>query len=144
MKKLVVFMSLLVTIMSLTTSFALAAGPQKNLVDLGDGYWMEETINSYHLERGGSRVSGNKSAKVMHGSKLVGTATLTATFDISGASAKVIDHYIWGFGENGGVYVQGSSRSSGNTAYGTAYFSFNDADKVAHLSISCSSNGTLS
>ena len=51
MKKLVVFMSLLVTIMSLTTSFALAAGPQKNLVDLGDGYWMEETINSFGTRR---------------------------------------------------------------------------------------------
>lgn len=144
MKKLVVFMSLLVAIMSLTTPFALAAGPQKKLVDLGDGYWMEETISSNHLERDGSRVPGSKSARVYNGSKLVGTATLTATFDISGASAKVIDHYIWGFGENGGVYVQGNSSSSGNTAYGTAYFSFNGADKVAQLSISCSPNGTLS
>ena len=77
-------------------------------------------------------------------SSLVGTATLTAIFDISGSDARAIRATVEGTGYKGGTYVRGVGSCSGNTAFGTAYFKFDGIDKRLSLSIACSSDGTLS
>ena len=144
MKKILVVISMLAVIISLMTPFALAAESKKTVIDLSECFYMVETINIYPMARAGYFVYGDTSGNVYFGSKLIGTVVLKATFDISGSSAKVVNHSISGVGENGGVYVRGSSSYSGNNVYGTATFSYDGVTKTAQLSISCSPDGTLS
>lgn len=135
---------LTIAILSTIATLAYAAEPEKNVVDLGDGFYMVETITQYSIHRANDTVSANKTGSVFHGSSLVGTATLTAIFDISGSDARAIRATVEGTGYKGGTYVRGVGNCSGNTAFGTAYFKFDGIDKRLSLSIACSSDGTLS
>lgn len=144
MKRFSAFIAMLAVVLSMLTVSASAADLSENVVDLGDGFYMVETISSHSLSRSGNTVYGSKSGNVYQGSTLVGVATLRASFDISGVTARAIDSTISGTGYNGGSYTGGSSNYSRNTASGTAYFSYNGIDKTVRLSISCSPDGTLS
>lgn len=143
MKKLSVMFCLIAAILSMVSVSALAAGTEGNVIDLGDGYYMVETIVQYPMGRSGDTVSGSKNGNVYYGSTLIGTATLAAAFDISGSSAKATEARIGGSGRNGGKYIDGNAYCSSNTAYGTAIFGYNGGEKSIKLTISCTSDGTL-
>ena len=87
---------LTIAILSTIATLAYAAEPEKNVVDLGDGFYMVETITQYSIHRANDTVSANKTGSVFHGSSLVGTATLTAIFDISGSTSYAIKAAIGG------------------------------------------------
>lgn len=133
-----------VTALALLVISATAAEPEKTKIDLGDGFYMVEMIIQSPMGRGGDTVTGMKKGDVYSGSTKIGTATLNAEFDLSGSSAKAIDAAISGTGQNGGSYLRGTTHLSGNTAYGTAYFSYNGKNVTANLSLSCSASGVLS
>lgn len=122
---------------------AAAGEPAPVVVDLGDGFYAVETVTYGPMSRSGSTVSGSKTASIYHESLLVGTATLSAQFDTSGSSAVAISAFITGAGYNGWSYSHGTASGSGNTAYGTAYFTNGLITKHVTVTLSCSPGGTL-
>ena len=141
MKRLFAFALLIVV--TLSTMTASAPEPNKTVIDLGDGFYMVETISSYSLSRSSNIIYGNKSGNIYQDSTLIGVTTLYASFDISSSTAKATTSDITGTGYNGGIYTNGTSNCSRNTVSGTAYFSYNGFEKTGRLSISCSPDGTL-
>ncbi len=83
MKKLCTFFCMVVVVLSTISTSALATEPNEKVIDLGDGFYVVETITQYPMMRSGNIVSGNTSDSVYYGSTLIGTATLYADFDIS-------------------------------------------------------------
>ena len=75
---------------------------------------------------------------------LIGSATLTAIFDISGRTAMATDAGITGSGQNGWTYDYGTTRLSGNKAYGTACFKSGSTTKSMTLTLTCSPDGAIS
>ena len=75
---------------------------------------------------------------------LIGPATLTAIFDISGRTAMATDAEITGSGQNGWTYDYGTTRLSGNKAYGTACFKSGSTTKSMTLTLTCSPDGAIS
>lgn len=144
MKRVFTWIVVLAMSLSVITVPASASGPSGDVIDLGDGFYMVETISSCSLSRSGDIVHGSKTGNIYQGSTLIGVATLYASFDISGSTAKATFAQIDGTGHNGGRYTGGTSSYSRNTAYGTANFNFNGVRKSLSLSISCSPDGTLS
>ena len=141
MKRLFAFALLIVV--TLSTITASASEPNKTVIDLGDGFYMVETISSYSLSRSSNIIYGNKSGNIYQDSTLIGVTTLYASFDISSSTAKATTSDITGTGYNGGIYTNGTSNCSRNTVSGTAYFSYNGFEKTGRLSISCFPDGTL-
>ena len=141
MKRLFAFALLIVV--TLSTMTASASEPNKTVIDLGDGFYMVETISSYSLSRSSNIIYGNKSGNIYQDSTLIGVTTLYASLDISSSTAKATTSDITGTGYNGGIYTNGTSNCSRNTVSGTAYFSYNGFEKTGRLSISCSPDGTL-
>ena len=143
MKKLCALFCMVVVVLSTISTSALAAEPEGKVIDLGDGFYVVETITQYPMARSGNTVSGKKSDDLYYGSTLIGTATLYADFDISGSTAKPVYISVTGSGYNGGAYLRGEPTHSGNTASGTAYFKYNGIPKTLRLSLSCTADGTL-
>lgn len=143
MKKLCALFCMVVVVLSTISTSALAAEPDGKVIDLGDGFYVVETITQYPMARSGNTVSGKKSDDLYYGSTLIGTATLYADFDISGSTAKPVYISVTGSGYNGGAYLRGEPTHSGNTASGTAYFKYNGVQKTLRLSLSCTADGTL-
>lgn len=143
MKKLCALFCVIASILSIVSTSAFAAEPEETVIDLGDGYYAVETITQYPMSRSGDRVNGSVSADLYYSSTLIGTATLYATFDISGSSAKAMAANISGTGYNGGTYSRGTTSCSGNTASGAAYFTYSGVQKILRLSLSCTPDGTL-
>lgn len=143
MKKICTLFCMVVVILSTISASALAAEPDGKVIDLGDGFYVVETITQYPLTRSGDTVRGNTSGNLYYGPTLVGTATLYAAFDISGSSARAEEASITGTGKNGGSYSNGTTKHSGNTASGRAYFTYNGVQKYISLSLSCTSDGSL-
>lgn len=147
MKRFFAWIVMFVAVLSMITVPAFAsncAENTENIIDLGDGFYMVETISSYSLSRSGDIIYGNKSGNIYQGSTLIGVANLYGTFDISGSTAKATSSSISGSGYNGGSYTGGTSNCSRNTVSGTANFTYNGMIKVGRLSITCSPDGTLS
>ncbi len=143
MKKVCTLFCLIMVILSMVSTTVLAAEPEEKVIDLGDGFYVVETIAYSPMMRSAITAGGYKSDNVYYGSTLIGTATLYATFDISGSSAKATAANISGTGKNGGTYSKGATSHSGNTASGTAYFKYNGVQKTLRLSLSCTADGTL-
>ena len=143
MKKLCALFCMVVVVLSTISTSALAAEPDGKVIDLGDGFYVVETITQYPMARSGNTVSGKKSDDLYYGSTLIGTATLYADFDISGSTAKSVYISVTGSGYNGGTYLRGEPTRSGSTASGTAYFKYNGVQKTLRLSLSCTADGTL-
>ena len=143
MKKLCALFCMVVVVLSTISTSALAAEPDGKVIDLGDGFYVVETITQYPMARSGNTVSGKKSDDLYYGSTLIGTATLYADFDISGSTAKPVYISVTGSGYNGGAYLRGEPTHSGNTASGTAYFKYNGIPKTLRLYLSCTADGTL-
>ena len=142
-KRLPAFICAVIMICTLLTP-ALAAEPTGKTIDLGDGFYVVETIIQYPMTRAGNTVQGKKTGSLYQGSVLVGTATLVASFELSGGAASALTASISGLGQNGGTYSSGSTRRSGSVAYGTAIFQVNATEKRLDLSLSCSPDGALS
>lgn len=134
--------ALMVAVSLIPTTFASEA--KEEVIDLGDGFYAVVTLEQSPMSRAGDTVSGNKTGTVYQGSVLVGTATLGATFDISGSTAKAIDAKITGSGQNGWSYKSGTTSLSGNKATGTAVFEMGSSTKSLVLTLTCSSDGRLS
>lgn len=144
MKKFLVLLCTVVIVVSTMSGFALATDTKQNVVDLGDGFYMVESFIEYPMQCSGDTVAGGKSGNIYYKSTLIGLATLYASFDISGSSAKAQAATIAGEGRNGCTYIGGTTRLSGNTASGTATFKFEGVEKRLTISISCSPSGELS
>lgn len=142
-KRIPAFICALMMVVSLLAP-AGAAESRSKVIDLGDGFYVVETITQYPLTRSGETARGSKTASLYQGSALVGTATLAASFDISGSAAKATTAGISGTGANGWTYARGTTRCSGNTAYGTAFFKSGSTEKPLSISLSCSPDGTVS
>ena len=123
---------------------AMAAEAKEEIIDLGDGFYAVVTVDEGPMTRAGGTKNGSVSAKVYNGSTVIGTATLAATFDLSGATAKATVAAINGTGQNGWSYDHGTTRLSGNKAYGTAYFKSGRTTKSLPLTLTCSPDGTIS
>ena len=144
MKKVCTLFCLVMVILCITNTTALAAEPEGKVIDLGDGFYVVETITQYPMARSGNAViSGEVSNDLYQGSTLIGTATLYADFDISGSTAKPVYISVTGSGYNGGAYLRGEPTHSGNTASCTAYFKYNGVQKTLRLSLACTDDGTL-
>ena len=143
MKRFFALIFVFVLIFSTATISASATDLSKNVIDLGDGFYLQEVTVQRFYSRAGDTAVGHTSGNVYYGSTHIGNATLWGIFDISGSTAKALDSSISGTGYNGGSYTNGTSNCSRNTVSGTAYFSYNGFEKTARLSISCSPDGTL-
>ena len=100
MKKICTLFCMVVVILSTISASALAAEPDGKVIDLGDGFYVVETITQYPLTRSGDTVRGNTSGNLYYGPTLVGTATLYATFDISGSSARAEEGHEMGWAQS--------------------------------------------
>lgn len=136
------FCALMIVTTLIPTTFAVET--KEEFIDLGDGFYAVVTFEQTPMSHAGDTVSGNKTGKVYQGSVLVGTATMGATFDISGATAKAKSANVTGTGSNGWSYDHGTTSLSGNKASGTAYFKKDGVQKSFALTITCSPDGTLS
>lgn len=144
LKKIFSFLCVTALITSLLVPAA-AAEPKETVIDLGDGFYVVETIEYLPQSRAGDTVRGTKTFRLYDGSTLIGTTILGGVFDISGSTAKAISGDITGTGSNGWTYHGGNTSCSGNTVYGTAtYLSPSGTVKSHGGSISCSPDGTLS
>lgn len=142
-KKIFALLCLAVMLVSFMTP-AMAAEPERKVIDLGDGFYVVETITYGPASRSGNTVKGKKSGTVYQGSTVIGQATLHGEFDISGSSAKATKATIEGSGRNGWEYTGGTTSLSGNTATGTATFRMGSSTKNLVLTLSCSPSGALS
>lgn len=122
---------------------ASASGAKEEIIDLGDGFYAVRTIEAYGMARGGDKVYGRVTDRLMNGSTQIGSATLYATFDISGSSAVAEEAFLQGAGMNGWTFTDGGTKCSGNKASGTAIFQSGSTTKRLPLSISCTPDGEL-
>lgn len=145
MKKICALICVVMVILSIISTSALAVVPDEKIVDLGDGFYMIETISQSFTgqSRSGGEIQGSKTGRVYSGSVLIGIATLSASFDISGSTAKATAANISGDGYNNGSYSGGNADCYGSKASGTAYFTYNGVEKYVKISISCSPGGSL-
>jgi len=130
-------------LISLSTP-AMASEPKEKMIDLGDGFYVVETITYGPSTRSGDIVNGSKNATLYQGSTVIGKTTLYAEFDISGSSARATDSEITGTGSGGWEYASGTTNRSGNKATGIATYQMNSSTKSHIITITCSPNGTLS
>lgn len=144
MKKFFTLLFTVLTVLSIMSSSVLAAEPDEKVIDLGNGFYAVEIMTQYPTGRSGDTVAGSKTRELYYASTLIGTATLYASFDISGSSAKAVSAGITGEGMNGCTYVKGTASGSGNKATGTATFKYEGIEKKLTISISCSPSGVLS
>lgn len=130
-------------IMSLLTS-ASAAESDKRIIDLGDGFYIVQTVTQHTVTRAGNTVYGEVTGDAYYLTTQIGSATLTASFDISGSTAVAKIAILEGVGMNGWTFTNGGTKCSGNKASGTAIFQSGSTTKRLPLSLSCSPDGTLS
>ncbi len=142
-KRFSAVLCVMLTLVSLMVP-ANAVEAKEKVTDLGDGFYMVETAPTCIMARSGDLVQGTKAGTVYNGLTKIGTFTLTATFDISGATAKAQSASIQGSGVNGGRYLGGTTSRSGNTATGTATFGIGSIEKKATITLTCSPDGTFS
>lgn len=141
-KKIPAFLCAVLLLMSLAVP-ASAAGAKEEIIDLGDGYYVIRTIETYAMTRSGDTVSGRVTDRLMDGATQIGSATLYATFDISGSSAVATDAFLTGSATSGWTYTNGGTYCSGSRATGTAIFSSNSVIEQLPLSLSCTPDGEL-
>lgn len=132
-----------IMILSLLTP-ALAAEPDRRIIDLGDGFYIIQTVTQYARTRSGNTIYGEVTNEAYYQNTQIGSATLTASFDISGSTAVAKLAILEGTGINGWTFTNGGTKCSGNKASGTAIFQSGSTKKQFTLSISCTPDGTLS
>lgn len=123
---------------------ALAAESDRKIIDLGDGFYVIQTVTQYALTRSGDTVYGKVTNEAYYQNTQIGSATLGASFDISGSTAVAKLAVLQGIGMNGWTFINGGTKCSGNKASGTAILESGNTQKQFTLSISCAPDGTLS
>lgn len=142
-KKLIAFLCMAAMLVSLLVP-AMAAEPEGTIIDLGDGFYVVETVTQYPMTRTGDTVRGLKTAYLYQGTTLIGTTNLGGVFDISGSTAKATGAAITGTGSNGWSYKNGSTSYSGNKVTGTATYQSGSTTKSHTFYMTCSPDGTIS
>lgn len=130
----------------LTCSFlpsASAAEPDREIIDLGDGFYAVVTLTQLKARASG-KANGVKSCDVYYGATLVGTMTVGGVFEYDGTSSKATQADVTGSGANGWTYSRGATHISGNMASGTAFFSNGSVITNCTISIFCDPDGNLS
>lgn len=143
-KKLTALFLVFALALSLFTPVMAAETRDQEIVDLGDGFYAVIILNKTPSSRAGDTVKGSKTGTVYHNGTAIGTAAFAATFDISGATAKVVSTSINGRGTNGWSYSHGTTGRSGNKATGTAYFTDGSIIRSLTLTLTCSPTGVIS
>ena len=141
MKKVCTLFCLVMVILSMVSTSALAVEPAENVIDLGDGFYAVETITSASMERSTDTVRGSKTGKLYYNSTLIGSATISASFDISGSTVRATKATI--DGDNGALFLDGKTTCDDEIVNGWASFKYNGVQKILYLSISCTADGTL-
>lgn len=126
------------------TVFAVAQEPQGEVIDLGDGFYMVTTVAQYTTYRADNIVYGTTSGDYYYGSTKIGTATLGASFDISGSTAVAKTAVLSGSGMNGWAFQNGGTKCSGNKATGSVVFTSGSTRKTSTLTLTCSPSGVIS
>lgn len=122
----------------------MAAEPEQQVIDLGDGYYVIRTIETHVMARSGDTVSGSVSESLYYQGTKVGSATLAAVFDISGSSAVALGAALQGSGMNGWTYTDGGTYCGGKPGHpGPPIFSSGSVVKQLPLSLSCTPDGEL-
>lgn len=139
--------SALICLVVLTLSLALptfAVESQGKVIDLGDGFYMVTTVTQYTTYANGTMVYGTTSGDYYSGSTQIGTATLVASFDISGSTAVAKTAVLSGSGMNGWTFKNGGTKRSGNRATGDVIFTSGSIQKNSTLTLTCSPSGMIS
>lgn len=142
-KRISAFLCLVILTFSLALS-AFAVEPQGEVIDLGDGFYMVATVTQYTTYGDSKMVYGSKSGDYYSGTTKIGTATLVASFDISGSTAVAKTAVLSGSGMNGWTFSNGGTKCSGNTATGTPVFSSGSTYRSFSLTLTCSPSGDIS
>lgn len=131
------FSALFCAVMLMISLFpsAAAADSKETIIDLGDGFYVIETIETVPLSRSGDTIKRINTSRLYKGSTLISVTTIGGVFEVSGSTAQAISGNITGTGYNGWSYSSGSARCSGNTVYGTATYCSDDGVTKSH---SCS------
>lgn len=148
MKAKKVFVAFCAAMMLLSTLIPVsAAESDSTVIDFGDGYYfVVETVSQHALTRSADSedmVYGSVSGRLYYETTQLGSATLTAIFDISGSTAVATAALLQGTGMNGWTYTNGGTYCGGNRASGTAIFQSDTTFKQLPLAISCTPDGTL-
>ena len=143
MKKVCTLFCLVMVILSMVSTSALAVEPAENVIDLGDGFYAVETITSAPMERSTDPVRGSKTGKLYYNSTLIGSATISASFDISGSTVRATKATIDGEGYNGALFLDGKTTCDDEIVNGWASFKYNGVQKILRLSLSCTAGGTF-
>ncbi len=142
-KRISAFLCLVALVIALAVPAA-ALEPQGQIIDLGDGFYMVVTVDQYTTYSNGDMVYGSTSGDYYYSGTKIGTATLNASFDISGSTAVAKVAILSGSGMNGWTFQNGGTRCSGNKATGTPRFTSGSIQKNFTLTLTCSPDGTVS
>lgn len=142
-KKWIGFFCAALMLASLLVMPAMAAEQEQQIIDLGDGFYVVRTITVQAATRAGNTVRGSISDDLYYQDVKIGSATLTASFDISGSTAVAEEAFLQGSATNGWTYSNGGTYCSSNRASGTAIFRSGSITQQLPLSISCTPDGEL-
>lgn len=117
------------------------------IVDLGDGIWMEiitiEEIPSIAVFSLNREKNAYKTATITSGSMALGRFTLYGTFEYDGTYAEAIDDN-YTYEVEPGYRASASSSHSGATVKGSCTISGNGISKTVNLKMTCDKNGNIS
>ncbi len=142
-KRISAFLCLAALVIALAIPAA-ALEPQGQIIDLGDGFYMVVTVEQYTTYRDDNMLYASKNGDYYSGTTKIGTATLYASFDISGPTAVAKSATLTGSGMNGWTFRSGGTKCSGNKATGTPTFSLDGTYRSFTLTLTCSPDGTVS
>lgn len=142
-KKVLGFFCAALMAASLLIMPAMAAEQNQQVIDLGDGFYVVRTITVQAAARAGKTVSGAVSDSLYYQGVKIGSATLSAIFDISGSSAEAIDAFLDGTGMNGFTYRDAGTYCGGDRVTGVAIFESSSVFKQLPMEIRCTPDGEL-
>ena len=125
--------------------YAAQAEPERDVtvIEFSDGFTIEITTGTYSTYRANS-ASGYKTATARAGGREVGSATLYATFEYTGSSARVTGTDYTKTTTSGCTYSHGGITTSGNRATMTGSFLYGGTSYPFSISLTCSGSGTVS
>lgn len=142
-KKILGFFGAVLMLASVLIMPAMAAQQEQEIVDLGDGFCVAWTVSKEPVTRAGNTVSGKVSGELYYEDTQIGSATLTAVFDISGSKAEAIGAVLQGKGMNGFTYRDAGTYCGGDRVTGVAIFESSSVFKQLPLEIRCTPDGEL-
>lgn len=142
-EKVLSFLCAALMLASLLIMPTMAAEREQQVIDLGNGFYVVRTLTAQATTRAGNTVNGAVSDGLYYQGTKVGTAKLTAVFDISGSSAVATEAYLQGTGMNGWTYTDGGTYCGGARVTGVAIFESSSVFKQLPMEIRCTPDGEL-